>query len=174
VLNCGVAYCPGTVTLLAVRSVTKDILNWKNSAALSRVTLCSWNTIGYRVTCNEAADGVLQTPGLEFMKNGVYVVSNPWIFEVDVKKGSEWSPYSSQGTQFFRKGFWIQHILQLYACVCVCVWVCLCVCVCVCVCVCEIYNLYKYVVATLSRTVNSSCTNESNFAETTEKQHIHA
>jgi len=64
-------------TLLAVRSVTKDILNLKKSASLSRVTLCSWNTIGYRATCNEAADGVLQTPGLEFMKNMVYVVSSP-------------------------------------------------------------------------------------------------
>ena len=64
-------------TALALRSVTKDILNLKNSSALNQVTLCSWITIGYRATYDEAADGVLETPGLEFIKYAVYVSSNP-------------------------------------------------------------------------------------------------
>jgi hypothetical protein len=38
---------------------------------------------------NETADSLLETPALEFMKYGVYVCSNPRIFEVVVRKGSE-------------------------------------------------------------------------------------
>ena len=96
---------------------------FKNSSTLNRVTLCSCKTVGYRATCNEAADGVLETPGLEFMKNGVYIVSNAWIFEVVAKKGREWSPYSREETQFFRKGFEFSIYCNCMR-VCVCVWVC--------------------------------------------------
>lgn len=80
----GERHCPGTAslsrdsdTVLACRSVTKDNLNLKNSSPLNRVTLCSCNTIGYLATYDEAADGVLETPGLECIKHAVYVLSNP-------------------------------------------------------------------------------------------------
>jgi hypothetical protein len=62
---------------LALQSITKDILNYNSSSTLNPVTFCSWNTIGYRATYNEAVDGVLGTPGLEFMKHGAYSLSNP-------------------------------------------------------------------------------------------------
>jgi hypothetical protein len=64
-------------SFLALKYVTKDILNYKTSSELKPVTLCSWNAIGDRATCDEAADGVLETPGLGFMEHAAYDLSNP-------------------------------------------------------------------------------------------------